>query len=104
MAAFAAITRSLTAVIGAVTLEIDRLAAEMTAAFDQHPDAAIYRSQAAVAAVAEHDAARASRGAGRGRDTGRGGEGVVAGETSTGVADLGAQGRGAHASRAGAGW
>ena len=50
-AAFAAITRSLTAVISAVSVEIDRLAREMAAAFDRHPDARIYRSQPGLAAV-----------------------------------------------------
>jgi len=51
VAAFAAVTRALTAVISAVTVEIDRLAREMAAAFDQHPDAQIYRSQPGIAAV-----------------------------------------------------
>lgn len=51
VAAFAAITRSLTAVIVAVSREVDRLAVEMAEAFEQHPDAAIYRSQPGIAAV-----------------------------------------------------
>lgn len=37
--------------IGAVSVEIDRLGREMTAAFDQHPDAANYRSQPGIAAT-----------------------------------------------------
>ena len=41
VAAFAAITRSLVAVIAAISVQIDRLAAQMTAAFDAHPDAVI---------------------------------------------------------------
>ena len=51
VAAFAAITRSLVAVIAAISVQIDRLAAQMTAAFDAHPDAVIYRSQPGLAAV-----------------------------------------------------
>jgi len=51
VAAFAAVARSLTAVISAVSGEIDRLAREMAAAFDRHPDAQIYRSQPGIAAV-----------------------------------------------------
>jgi hypothetical protein len=51
VAALAAVTRSLTAVIRAVDAEIDRLARQMTAAFDAHPEAAIYRSQPGLAAV-----------------------------------------------------
>ena len=51
VAAFAAVTRALTAVIAAISVQIDRLAAQLTAAFEQHPDAAIYRSQPGLAAV-----------------------------------------------------
>ena len=51
VAAFAAITRSLTAVIHAVSVEIDQLAQQLAAAFDHHPDAPIYRSQPGLAAV-----------------------------------------------------
>jgi transposase len=51
VAAFAALTRSLVAVIAAISVQIDRLAAQLSAAFDAHPDAAIYRSQPGLAAV-----------------------------------------------------
>jgi hypothetical protein len=51
VAAFAAITRSLTAVIHAVSVEIDQLARQLATAFDHHPDAPIYRSQPGLAAV-----------------------------------------------------
>jgi transposase len=51
VAAFAAVTRTLTAVIAMLSGQIDRLATQLTAAFDAHPDAAIYRSQPGLAAV-----------------------------------------------------
>lgn len=44
-AAYAATTRSLTALIGALNTEIDRLQSEVAAHLERHPDAEIYLSQ-----------------------------------------------------------
>lgn len=49
--AYAAITRSLTAVIGALNVEIDRLQGQVSAHFGQHPAAKIHLSQPGLAEV-----------------------------------------------------
>lgn len=50
-AAYAATTRSLTAVIGTLNAEVARMEGEVAAHFDQHPDVEIYRSQPGLADV-----------------------------------------------------